>query len=55
MAQLPARTPTATAMAAMTLDHLSGGRVVLGLGAHGLGIEFHIDITPSKLELRPAG
>ena len=35
VAQLPARTPTATAMAATTLDHLSGGRVVLGLGASG--------------------
>ena len=23
--------------------------------AHGLGIEFHIDITPSSLELRSAG
>jgi F420-dependent oxidoreductase-like protein len=33
--QLSARTPTATAMAAMTLDHLSGGRFVLGLGASG--------------------
>jgi F420-dependent oxidoreductase-like protein len=33
--QLSARTPAATAMAAMTLDHLSGGRVVLGLGASG--------------------
>jgi F420-dependent oxidoreductase-like protein len=33
--QLSARTPTATAMAAMTLDHLSGGRVLLGLGASG--------------------
>jgi F420-dependent oxidoreductase-like protein len=33
--QLSARTPTATAMAAMTLDHLSGGRVVLGLGVSG--------------------
>ena len=27
--------PTATAMAAMTLDHLSGGRFVLGLGVSG--------------------
>src|SRR6478736_3174858 len=35
IAQLSARTPTATAMAAMTLDHLSGGRFVLGLGASG--------------------
>ena len=33
--QLAARTPTATAMAAMTLDHLSAGRVVLGLGVSG--------------------
>ena len=33
--QIPARAPTATAMAAMTLDHLSGGRFVLGLGASG--------------------
>ena len=35
IAQISARTPTATAMAAMTLDHLSGGRFVLGLGASG--------------------
>jgi F420-dependent oxidoreductase-like protein len=33
--QLSARTPAATAMAAMTLDHLSGGRMILGLGASG--------------------
>jgi F420-dependent oxidoreductase-like protein len=35
VAQLAARTPAATAMAAMTLDHLSGGRVILGLGVSG--------------------
>ncbi|OLF13933.1 LLM class F420-dependent oxidoreductase [Actinophytocola xinjiangensis] len=35
IAQLSARTPAATAMAAMTMDHLSGGRFVLGLGASG--------------------
>jgi F420-dependent oxidoreductase-like protein len=35
VAQIPARTPTATATTAATLDHLSGGRVVLGLGASG--------------------
>ena len=35
IAQLAARTPTATAMAALTLDHLSGGRFTLGLGASG--------------------
>ncbi|MFI5560887.1 LLM class F420-dependent oxidoreductase [Amycolatopsis japonica] len=33
--QMSARTPTATAMHALTLDHLSGGRFVLGLGASG--------------------
>jgi F420-dependent oxidoreductase-like protein len=33
--QLSARTPAATAMAAMTLDHLCDGRVLLGLGASG--------------------
>ncbi|MBW2698869.1 MAG: LLM class F420-dependent oxidoreductase [Deltaproteobacteria bacterium] len=33
--QLSARTPTATAMAALTLDHLSNGRVILGLGVSG--------------------
>jgi F420-dependent oxidoreductase-like protein len=33
--QLSARTPTATAMAALTLDHLSGGRMILGLGVSG--------------------
>lgn len=35
IAQMAARTPTATAMAALTLDHLSGGRFALGLGASG--------------------
>lgn len=35
VAQLSARTPTACAMAAMTVDHLSGGRHVLGLGVSG--------------------
>ena len=35
LVQLSARTPVATAMAAMTLDHLSGGRMVLGLGVSG--------------------
>nr|BFE29425.1 LLM class F420-dependent oxidoreductase [Actinomadura rugatobispora] len=35
MVQLSARTPAATAMHALTLDALSGGRVILGLGASG--------------------
>ncbi|MBE9540337.1 MAG: LLM class flavin-dependent oxidoreductase, partial [Proteobacteria bacterium] len=33
--QLSARTPAACAMAALTLDHLSGGRMILGLGVSG--------------------
>jgi len=35
LVQLSARQPTATAMAALTMDHLSGGRFVLGLGVSG--------------------
>ncbi len=33
--QMSARTPAATAMAAMTMDHLTDGRFVLGLGVSG--------------------
>jgi F420-dependent oxidoreductase-like protein len=33
--QMSARQPAAAAMAAMTMDHLSGGRFVLGLGVSG--------------------
>jgi F420-dependent oxidoreductase-like protein len=33
--QMAARTPVATAMSALTLDHLTEGRFVLGLGASG--------------------
>ncbi len=33
--QMSARTPAATAMSAITIDHLSGGRFILGLGASG--------------------
>lgn len=35
IAQMAARTPAATAMAAMTMDHLTGGRFILGLGVSG--------------------
>jgi F420-dependent oxidoreductase-like protein len=35
VAQMPARTPANAAMAAGTLDHLSGGRFRLGLGTSG--------------------
>jgi F420-dependent oxidoreductase-like protein len=33
--QLPGRSPSNTAMTAMTLDQLSGGRMILGLGTSG--------------------
>jgi F420-dependent oxidoreductase-like protein len=33
--QMPARTPAMTAMTAMSLDQLSGGRFIVGLGASG--------------------
>ncbi|MBT2387173.1 LLM class F420-dependent oxidoreductase [Streptomyces sp. ISL-11] len=35
VAQMAARAPAATAMHALTLDHLSGGRMLLGLGLSG--------------------
>jgi F420-dependent oxidoreductase-like protein len=35
LVQMSARTPAATAMAAMSMDHLSGGRFILGLGVSG--------------------
>jgi F420-dependent oxidoreductase-like protein len=35
VAQLSARTPAACAMATIALDHLSGGRMILGLGVSG--------------------
>ena len=35
VAQMSARTPAATAMHALTLDHLSGGRMILGMGVSG--------------------
>src|SRR3954469_18028159 len=33
--QMPARTPAMTAMTAATLDHLSNGRMILGIGSSG--------------------
>ena len=33
--QMPARTPAMAAMTAMSLDHLSGGRFILGIGPSG--------------------
>src|SRR5919199_2184292 len=33
--QMPARSPAMTAMTAATLDHLSGGRMIVGIGSSG--------------------
>lgn len=35
VAQLSARTPTACAMSALSIDHMSNGRMILGLGVSG--------------------
>jgi F420-dependent oxidoreductase-like protein len=50
--QLPGRSPSNTAMTAMTLDALSGGRMILGLGTSGPqvvegwhGYRFHKPLT----------
>jgi F420-dependent oxidoreductase-like protein len=58
--QMPARTPAATAMAAITLDHLSGGRLRLGLGVsgqqvaegwHGVPFDHPIERTRGYVEI----
>lgn len=53
--QMPARTPTCTAMTAMTLQALSGGRFLIGLGPSGpqvvegwYGVPFGKPITRTK-------
>ena len=49
LCQLSARSPTAMAMAAITMDHLSGGRFVLGLGVSGLSL-IHIFFKEKRLD-----
>jgi F420-dependent oxidoreductase-like protein len=58
--QIPARTPAATAMTAITLDHLTGGRFRLGLGTsgpqvsegwHGVGFERPLRRTREYVEI----
>src|SRR4051812_12325000 len=54
--QMSARTPTATAMAAMTMDHLSGGRFVLGLGvSRPQGVEGWYGGPVAQPPARPPG
>src|SRR5262245_29340272 len=57
---MPARTPAATAMAAITLDHLSAGRLSLGLGVsgpqvaegwHGVPFDHPIERTREYVEI----
>lgn len=55
IAQMPGRTPAAAAMAAITLDHLSGGRLRFGLGSSGPqvaegwhGVPFTDPVTRSR-------
>jgi F420-dependent oxidoreductase-like protein len=58
--QIPARTPAATAMTAITLDHLSKGRFRLGLGVsgpqvsegwHGAAFDRPLDRTREYVEI----
>jgi F420-dependent oxidoreductase-like protein len=58
--QMPARTPAATGMAAITLDHLSAGRLRLGLGVsgpqvaegwHGVPFDHPIERTREYVEI----
>jgi F420-dependent oxidoreductase-like protein len=58
--QIPARTPAATAMTAITMDHLTGGRFRLGLGTsgpqvsegwHGVGFERPLQRTREYVEI----
>jgi F420-dependent oxidoreductase-like protein len=58
--QIPARTPAATAMTAITLDHLTGGRFRLGLGVsgpqvsegwHGVAFDHPLERTREYVEI----
>ena len=58
--QIPARSPAATAMTAITLDHLSGGRFRLGLGVsgpqvsegwHGVAFDHPLERTREYVEI----
>ncbi len=60
VAQMPARTPANAAMAAITLDHLSGGRFRLGLGTsgpqvaegwHGVSFEHPLERTREYVDI----
>ena len=50
--QISARTPSMTAMTALTMDSLSGGRFILGLGASGPQVVEGLQGRPFKAPLR---
>src|SRR4051794_19502679 len=50
--QIPGRTPAMTAMTAATLDHLSNGRVILGIGWSGPGVAEGWHAQPFARQLR---
>src|SRR2546429_196823 len=57
LVQMSARTPAATAMAAMSMDHLSGGRLHLGIAVRGPpggeGWYGHPVVQPRRLRNAP--
>src|SRR4051794_6067454 len=50
--QMPGRTPAMTAMTAATLDHLSNGRMILGIGTSGPQVARGWDPPPVAPPLR---
>src|SRR5437763_1008307 len=51
--QMPARTPANTAMTAATLDLMSGGRFLLGLGTAGPQVVVTDDLAAGRDAIRP--
>ena len=49
--QMPARSPAMTAMTAMSLDHLSEGRFILGLGPSGPQVSTNVLLPIRSLHM----